>query len=116
MIDIPPFAPDLGSVLSMRNMLIVGISRPTCRFSYLTLILETCTQLYSLYFRLDELNYAYADMNFDLNEILKTRPTPGNDEGLFLLMVRLAYFAFDFILVCFFVCCILGLMDFTLYM
>lgn len=47
--DIPSLAPDLGSVLTMRNMLIMEISRPTSRFSYLVSIF-TLVYIFTYYF------------------------------------------------------------------
>lgn len=67
----------------MRNILIVGIGRPTGRFSLLISISFACIY-FLLFFRTDAFDSVYAGMNFDLDEVLKTLSTLGSNEGLVL--------------------------------
>lgn len=75
MIDVPTLVPNLGPDLKMRNMLIVGISRPTDIFFYHAHAF-TPVYIFTCY-KPDELNFVHTSMGFDLDEVLKTLPVAG---------------------------------------
>ncbi|CAI9758347.1 unnamed protein product [Fraxinus pennsylvanica] len=58
-------------------MLLVGIGRPAGWFLYPVYIFYACF----LSIEPDYLDYLHTDMDFDLDEMLKSLPEPGNDEG-----------------------------------